>query len=248
MEPIYRAEFEIEGIHADSSCRMKPSTLLYLIQEVAGRHSTEMALSWEALAKRDLFWAVTRNHTQITRLPTIGEKITVETWPMPTTRVAYPRSVIAYGQDGKECFRSVSLWVLMDRSTRGMVLPGKSGVAVNGLIRGDELKTPSSLIPRPLANATTRHVHYSLLDRNLHMNNTRYLDWVSDLLPLEFHQRHTPREFTVCYLSEAREGQDILLRWDLDPEGALQVDAYRQEEDAPGESHRVFSARVVYGD
>ena len=62
---------------------------------------------------------------------------------MPTTRTAYPRSTIAYDADGKECFRAISLWVLMDTQNRSMVLPGKSGVDVAGLLRGCELAVPA---------------------------------------------------------------------------------------------------------
>ncbi len=246
MEPIFRREFTIEDIHADCHCRLKPSTILYFVQEAAGGHCNALELSWEDLAKRNLFWAVIRSRTQITRLPMSGEKITLETWPMPTTRVAYPRSVIAYDEQGNECFRSISLWVLMDMNSRSMVLPGKSGVEVNGLIRGDELKAPGSLIPKSLTQSSLCHVHYSLLDRNGHMNNTRYLDWVCDLLPAAFHKDHQPQEFTVCYLSEAREGQDIQLHWELSQEGILQVDAYRQSTDVAQEGSRVFSAQVIY--
>ena len=52
---------------------------------------------------------MTRHRVEITRLPTIGETIRVETWPMPPTKVAFPRSIIAYDEAGKEIFRSISL-------------------------------------------------------------------------------------------------------------------------------------------
>ena len=246
MEPIFRKQFTIEDIHTDSSLRLKPSALLYFVQEAAGGHCLELQLSWEDLAKRNLFWAVIRNRTQITRLPLSGETITVETWPMPTTRVAYPRSVIAYDGEGKELFRSISLWVLMDMNDRAMILPGKSGVEVNGLIRGSELKAPASLMPKPLTKETSRTVTYSCLDRNGHMNNTFYLDWVADLLDRPFHHAHEPREFTICYLSEALENQSIQLQWELGEEGLLQVNGYRESTDVPGEKHRVFSCQVLF--
>ncbi len=246
MEPIFRKQFVIEDIHTDSSLRLKCSTLLYFVQEAAGGHCNALQLSWQDLAEKNLFWAVIRNRTQITRLPMSGETITIETWPMPTTRVAYPRSVIAYDENGRELFRSISLWVLMDTHTRAMILPGKSGVEVQGLIRGDELKAPGSLVPKPLANRAQRRVTYSNLDRNGHMNNTFYMDWVADLLDSRFHSAHEPREFTVCYLSEALEKQEICLQWELGEDGLLQVNGYREETNVPGENHRVFSAQVVY--
>lgn len=246
MDAIYRKEFIIDPIFTDRYLRLKPSSLLYFAQEAAADHCLLLEADWDTLNKKHLFWAVIRHKVQITRLPVQGEHITVETWPMPTTRVAYPRATAGYDSSGNELFRCISLWVLMDTESRSMVLPEKSGVEVIGALRGNELSVPKNLLPRSFRNHTFRDVTFSLLDRNGHMNNTRYLDWVDDLLPSAFHQLHFPREFTVCYLSEAREGQQLCLDWELSEGGILSVNAHREKTDAPGETERVFSVQSVF--
>lgn len=243
MKPIFEKDFELTDIYVDRYGRLKPSSILLFAQEIAGMHCTELSVDSFTLEKQRLFWAVSRHRVQITRLPKIGETIHVETWPMPTTRVAYPRSMVAYDENGNECFRSVTLWVLMDLDTRNMILPGKSGIIVSGTVRGGELAIPGGLIPKPLGSQKQRQVCFTDLDRNGHMNNTRYLDWINDLLPSSFHVTRNLKEFTVCYLSEAREGQSLNLQWDLPEKNTLQVEAHRQEGE---ESHRVFSARLIY--
>ena len=243
MEPIYRQNFTLSHIHVDRFGRAKLSVLLYFAQEVAGQHCTDLATD---LQNRHLFWAVIRHRVQITRLPVLGETITVETWPMPTTRVAFPRSVVAYDAAGNEVFRSISLWVLMDTRTRAMILPGKSGIAVTGTVRGTELAVPNSLVPRSHSNRVCRTVGFTELDVNGHMNNTRYLDWVSDLLPSAYHQSRPVREFTICYLAEALEGQEISLDWELTQGPVLQVDAHRQSPEDPSKTERVFSVQIEY--
>ena len=207
MEPIYRQTFTINDSAVDRYGRLKPSMILFYAQEVAGQHCNQLSVDYDTLAQKRMFWAVIRHKVQVTRLPQRNETITVETWPMPTTRSAFPRSVVAYDENGNECFRSISLWVLMDLDTRNMILPGKSGISVSGTLRGTELTTPASLHPAILENASSRKVCFTDLDRNGHMNNTRYLDWIADLLPSAFHEAHPVREFTVCYLSEAIETQ-----------------------------------------
>lgn len=246
MKPIYRQTFLIDDMAVDCFGRLKLSSLLYFAQEAAGRHSDLLGADYDTLALRRLFWAVTRHRVMITRLPVRGETVTVETWPMPTTKVAYPRSMVAYDAQGNELFRSISLWVLMDLDDRTMVLPGKSGVTVNGSLTGSELAVPHSIIPKVMGNTETRRVTYSCLDRNGHMNNTRYLDWVDDLLSGSFHGSHSAREFIICYHSEAREGQQISLSWELSENGCLQVDAHREETDVRGKKDRVFSAQVLF--
>ena len=243
MEPIYSQSFEITDLHVDCCGRLLPSKLLYLMQEVAGIHFAQLSMDYESLAERGLFWAITRNKVQITRLPMRGETIRLETWPMPTTRVAYPRSIVAYDEAGNEVFRSITLWVLMDLNNRSMVLPGRSGIEVAGTLRGNELTTPLGLPAKALNNRCSRRVCFTDLDRNGHMNNTKYLDWIYDLLPSGFHTNHTIREITVCYLNEAREDQQLLLSWDFPEEGCLQIDAHRNLED---KEERIFAAKILF--
>ena len=243
---IYSQKFTLTDLEVDCFGKLKLSTLLYYAQEVAGKHCVLLGADYDTLAEKNLFWAVIRHRVQITRLPVRGETITVETWPMPTTRVAYPRSMVAYDAEGNELFRSISLWVLMDTETRAMVLPGKSGIAVAGTLRGNELAAPNSLQPGKDGIGTERTVTYSCLDRNGHMNNTRYLDWVDDLLPSSFHREHHAQEFVICYLSEAREGQTLRLNWNLSPEGCLQVDAQRCPDSEADLPTRVFAAKLLF--
>ena len=246
MQPIYQKTFHIPASAVEAADRLKLSQILDYLQDVAGDHSAMLGTDRQSLTEKNLFWAVIRHRVQITRLPRAGEDITVETWPMPTTRTAYPRSTIAYDADGKECFRAISLWVLMDSQSRAMVLPGKSGVDVAGLLRGCELAVPGSLAVRPMENRLSRTVRYTDLDWNGHMNNCRYLDWVTDTLPGDFHRRNPAREFSVCYLSEARELETLDLSFEIDADRCLCVAACRQQEDVSAGHNRVFAAKVQY--
>ena len=243
MEPIYSEEFKITDLYIDCFGRLLPSKILYMMQEVAGNHFAQLSMDYDSLAQRGLFWAITRNKVQITRLPMRGETIRLETWPMPTTRVAYPRSIVAYDEAGNEVFRAITLWVLMDLGNRSMVLPGKSGIDVTGTLRGNELATPMGLPAKALVNHRKRYVNFTDLDRNAHMNNTRYLDWVYDLLGADFHKDHILREFTLCYLNEAREGQQLELTWDFPEAGCLMMDAHRHQDD---KSDRIFAAKLLF--
>jgi len=245
MEPTYQQTFHINDHHVDRYGRLKPGSLLYFVQEVAGIHGASLGVDYETLAKKNLFWAILRTRIQLTRLPHSGENITLKTWPMPPTRVAYPRSVVAYDEGGNEVFRGISIWVLMDMTSRAMVLPGKSGVSLAGSIQGGELAAPGSLVPRPMENWEKRTVRFTDLDVNGHMNNTKYFEWIWDLLPSEFHQDHPMREFVICYLSEAREGQNLSMNWEFS-EGVFQVEGLREQEDPNEKHHRVFAAKVLF--
>ena len=246
MSTSYRKEFRVRPTEVDRYGRLKPSAMLLYIQQIAGEHSDSYSLTYDALAQQGIFWAVIRHKIEITRLPKENETVTLETWPMPTTRVAYPRSTVAYDEQGNVLFRSICLWILMDLNNRSMLVPGKSGVDVEGFIRGDELSTPKSLLPKPLQQHKARQVVFSDLDRNGHMNNARYLDWVQDLLPSDHHREHPMKELSMCYINEALETQQLDLTWDRDEEGNLHVDIHRSKEDQTEDYDRIFAARIKY--
>ena len=93
-------------------------------------------------------------------------------------------------------------------------------------------------------NSMRRTVRFTDLDRNGHMNNTRYFDWMCDLVPSSFHREHPIKEMTICYLSEAREGQTLDMHWEIDEHSTFQVEGHRLESD--GSENRVFAAKVLY--
>jgi len=243
MQPLYVQHFFINDMAVDRYGFLKPSAILFYAQEVAGQHCMELSVDYDTLASRQMFWAVIRHRVQITRLPTRGETIRVETWPMPTTRVAYPRCVVAFDEAGQECFRSMSLWVLMDMDTRAMVLPGRSGVTVEGILRGSEPASPVALTPAHPTDHQIRTVCFTDLDRNGHMNNTRYMDWVADLFPSAFHGARQLREMSLCYFAESLEGDALDLRREAIDSATEQVDIHREKE---GRDERIFSARLSY--
>lgn len=242
MEPIFTKEYTVGVNDVDCYLRLRPSRLLLYVQEVSGLHSDELGYTYAGMAEQGIFWAVIRHRVEITRLPMDKETIRLETWPMPTTRVAYPRCTVAYDAEGKELFRSICLWVLMDLKNRSMLIPKKSGVNIEGTLRGIEPPAPGSLLPRPLENTERRRVVFNDLDRNIHMNNARYLDWLQDLLPAEYHRDHPIREMTMCYINEAREGQTLDITWELSEDGQLQADIHRSKED--DEYDRIFAAKI----
>ncbi len=224
----------------DQKGRCRLSALLSLAQDAAGEHCKQWGLDWDALQKRHLFWAVIRTRAEITRLPLVGQSVTVQTWPMPTTRTAYPRATVIADSQGRVLVTLTSLWVLMDTDSRKMVLPGKSGISVPGQLRGTEAEAPGSLPAIQGTHLETRRVAPEDLDRNGHMNNARYLDWVAADLDA------VPRAFTLCYLSEALAGEELSLCAERNDLGQTQVDFCRTRTDAPGEKTRICAVKLCF--
>ena len=244
MECLYTTSYLVTTAHVDCFGRCKPSSILRFAQDAAGEHCVHLGTDWDSMAARNYFWAVIRQKVEINRLPEVGETVTVKTWPMPTTRVAYPRATEGFDAAGNSLFKIISIWVIMDMTTRAMVLPGKSGVDVEGICFGTELKAPAGLPPKEHSAVQLRTVTYSDLDVNGHMNNGRYLDWLCDLLPAGYHKDHPMKAFTICYNCEALEGQQLHLSYTQGD--VFHLDGSLSGTDvAPGHT-RIFSAEAQF--
>lgn len=242
---VFQQAVMVQPGDLNAAGKFKLSSLLYYVQEVSGGHCNSLGCNWNALAEKGMFWAVLRHRAVIHRLPRKGETFTVETWPLPTTRVAYPRAVRALDQEGNVLFEVMSLWVLMDRETRAMILPAKSGVDVPGIVRDIEISSPPSLAPGCHEKNTLWRVTEGDLDQNGHVNNTVYLDR-AEQLSASFGAEVCPKEFTVCYLSEVRLGEEITLGWTGSEADALTFDGTRPRPDDSGKTERVFAAKLIF--
>lgn len=244
MNSVYTIQYEVTALHADCFGRCKPSSILRFAQDAAGEHCVQLGTDWDSMAKHNYFWAVIRQRLEITRLPKTGETVTVKTWPMPTTRVAYPRATEGFDAEGNSLFKVISLWVIMDITSRAMILPGKSGIDVSGTVFGTELKAPAGLPAGDYCENCLRTVSFSDLDVNQHMNNARYLDWLCDLKSARFHESHPLKAVTICYMSEAFEGQNIRLCWT--GEDILLVDGSVPNTAVSFGHTRIFSAQLEF--
>lgn len=244
MDFVYTAQYPITALHTDCFGQCRPSCLLRLSQDAAEEQCHLLGTDRAAMDKKNYFWAIIRQRIEITRLPKTGEVITLKTWPMPTTRVAYPRAAEGFDQKGNSLFKIISIWIIMDKTSRAMILPGKSGVEVPGTSFGTELKTPPGLCAGTYENHARRQVSFFDLDQNLHMNNTRYVDWCFDLFSAAFHREHPLKALTICYNNEALEGQNIDLTWSKGPD--VQVDGSLAATDVGGKQTRIFCAQLEF--
>ena len=237
---IHERSFKIENTDLDQCGNIKPASVLYFAQEIAGSHAAQLGTGWDVLQEKGLFWAVIRTRAEIFGQPK-GGVVVAKTWPMPATRAAYPRCVMGYDEDGSLLFKVLSLWVLMDVKTRAMVLPGKSGIGVPGVQLGDEPPMPRALPTKQTEPIQLRTVTTAQLDRNGHMNNTKYMDWV-----MEVSDFSTPvKGFELCYLNEGRLGDVMELSTEQSTDN-LTVDIRREKTDVPGEKERIFAASVWF--
>ena len=60
MDHFYQQNFIITDNCVDCFGRLKPSMILYYVQEVAGRHFDRISMDYDALAQKGMIWVIIR--------------------------------------------------------------------------------------------------------------------------------------------------------------------------------------------
>ena len=213
MESVWRESFEIKSYNVDFQQKIKPSALMQFFQEVASNHAATLGAGYDTLMARELFWALSRLTVEVERMPDWGESILIETWPCGNEGLFFRRDFVVYDKDQNVIIRAVSGWLLLTVSSLRPQRPSLLGMA----LPFNKGRKSLDYFPERISTQTThtafnKTVAYNEIDQNLHVNNTRYLDWATDCFLLDHYQKFFLTKFTLEFLSETHWGDEIELR------------------------------------
>lgn len=206
----YEKKYKILSCDVDMRRRLRIGRLFTLLQEAAIAHTEALGAGRAKTLDRGWLWVVTVQQAKIARLPEYDETIRLTSLPGEMMHTIYPRYYQIEDAQGNELVNASALWVLVDRETRALTDPAKTGVSIDG-VKPDG----RTLFPRPPKlpggeNDTAFTVPYSYVDLNGHMNNTKYFDLAEDLMPPALRDGNV-RDISVEYTGEARLGDRMIL-------------------------------------
>lgn len=189
------------------------SGIFRLIQDVSADHCEKLGLGGDVLNEKGIIWVVIRQYIKLDRALKAGEKIKISTWPGMTRHMMFPRHYIFRDENDDTVLRGTALWTLVDMNSRKMVIPERYGLSLEGLSTGEEIKMPAAAEKIESSRSAEFTVPEEYLDSNRHMNNARYYDMSEHCMGREGARI---KEALTDYISEARLGETILLRWGED--------------------------------
>jgi medium-chain acyl-[acyl-carrier-protein] hydrolase len=213
--PVYEETLRIAGFDCDFNHTLKPAAFFRHLTEAAGVHAEILGAGFDAMLARNLFWVHSRMKIQFYEFPRVGEMITLRTWPKTIQqKLFFIRDYEVLNASGKRIAAATSAWLVIDAATRRMV-PSQSA-AINLPGNPDRIGLDEPLEKLGLAkNGEERlrmHAGYSSLDLLNHVNNSRYVEWICDAIPLETFSRKKLDWLQINYDHETRPGEEVAIR------------------------------------
>ncbi|CAG5345699.1 acyl-ACP thioesterase [Streptococcus pneumoniae] len=207
MGLTYQMKMKIPFDMADMNGHIKLPDVILLSLQVSGMQSIELGVSDKAILEDyNLVWIIAEYDIEVVRLPRFAEEITIETEALSYNRLFCYRRFTIYNEAGQELIHMMATFVLMDRDSRKVhavepeiVAPYQSDFDKK-LIRGPKYESLEEPISKDY------HVRFYDLDMNGHVNNSKYLDWIFEVMGADFLTHYIPKKINLKYVKEVRPG------------------------------------------
>ena len=207
MGLTYQMKMKIPFDMADMNGHIKLPDVILLSLQVSGMQSIELGVSDKAILENyNLVWIITDYDIEVARLPRFAEEITIETEALSYNRLFCYRRFTIYDEAGQELIHMMATFVLMDRDSRKVhavepeiVAPYQSDFDKK-LIRGPKYANLEEPVSKDYP------VRFYDLDMNGHVNNSKYLDWIFEVMGSDFLTQYIPKKINLKYVKEVRPG------------------------------------------
>ena len=211
---LYRKEIKILSSCCDYKRKLRLSELLKFTQEASIEHTTLMGMGREKTLDKGLLWIVSKQHYEISSLPSYDDAIELLSYAGETRFILLPRHYeITLASSNEPLIKGSAIWGLIDEKSRQPILPLEHGIEIIPYVTGREIDIPLGIKVPPLEKEGEIEAKYSCCDLNGHLNNASYIDVVMDLIPLDYLNGHEPRILDVIYKKEIRLGEKVALKY-----------------------------------
>ncbi|CAK1221783.1 acyl-[acyl-carrier-protein] thioesterase [Fructobacillus cardui] len=212
MADIFSITRPIEYYQVDLTRKLSLPMVLNLAILCSRLQGEHLNVGYTETDKRGLGWVILQYDLKIIRRPKLGEKITIETKAGEWSSFFAMRGFYFKDANGEVIIDIDSLWALIDLETRRMqrlpedlVVPygGQEVRRLDKMVKVDKIRDEDVQVRRPY------QVRFLDIDGNRHVNNSKYLEWMLDVLPFDFLKDHEATNLTIRYENEVHYGHQV---------------------------------------
>jgi medium-chain acyl-[acyl-carrier-protein] hydrolase len=207
VKPIWTEEVTVKSYETDFQMHWRTGSIFQVMQEAAAHHAAHLGFPYAEMMAQNRIWVLSRVKIRFFNLPSQEEGVTIRTWPKGIQqKVFFMRDFELTAENGQPVAAATSAWILINPTARRMLLPQALPVPVpdnGGLSALNELLERIQL-PAGLPERLRARAGYNAIDQMGHVNNARYIEWISDCFPFEQHAASRLDWLQINYVNEVK--------------------------------------------
>jgi medium-chain acyl-[acyl-carrier-protein] hydrolase len=243
--PIYEETYPVFSFLLDPLKRLSIPAAFGILGDAAGRDASRRGWGYDELAERNQAWVLIRAKMRINRQPVWGDQIILRTWPKLMEGVVAYRDFQILDDQRNILIAGSTAWTLMDLSTRKPVrLVGKEYDTGDLSNYHAIMDKPAKIIwPESLETIKEMTAEFGHLDMNNHVNNSRYIEWIMNEIPVEALLTRQLKEVEVNFISEVKHLDYLQI---LIPEEGIEGSIFMGFIKNRKDSRQAFAARFTF--
>ncbi|REL37686.1 acyl-[acyl-carrier-protein] thioesterase [Rhodohalobacter sp. SW132] len=203
----HREPFVIRSYEVDGTGKVTLPCIADYFQEAAGKNAHDLHFDISDLQEKGATWVLFRLHIKIETFPERWQHVSVNTWPSSGDGIRAFRDYELVDESGERLGVGVSQWMVLNmENRRPMRMPKEileMGLDVDKHMLPVD-KDPFGTIDRPDIEKEISVSRYDF-DMNNHVNNVKYIEWMTGHLPESLTKGLICREIKIQYHREVSE-------------------------------------------
>lgn len=214
---ITEKNYHIHSFDVNYRYELLPTRFISFFQDIAMMQSEELGIGKEYLEKNNYSWVVIRYNIKIYKYPKYMDTIKLQTYPVYNRRLYAYRKFKTYNLNGELISEVDSAWTLLDRKKEKVcTMPSEMIEAYKYKDENDERISFNNIDRLNICDVQkTFKVRYSDIDSNLHVNNTVYVSWAIETMPLDDVVNYEIKNIEILFKKEALLGDLITVKTSL---------------------------------
>ena len=200
----FKKTIVVDGHDVDFNGVCRASSLIKYMQSTAQQQLTENGMSYDKLSQSGKAFILSKIKLEFTKPVYEADILEAVTFPCLSRGYSFVRCY-ALSRGNEVIAKAISVWALIDTERKGLIKVNDFDLRLETYEAWD-ITIDHLRLPAVMTHVGKYRVAYADLDRNKHINNTRYADIFANFLPLN-QKRIT--DMTISYINEAKFGEEL---------------------------------------
>ena len=211
----YKQGYDVRLYETNADGVATVRTIANYMTDAAITHADSLGYDMQELRKQNIYWVLTHLYAKFYNFPKKGDPVEIYTWPSSVDRLFFRREFEVLSPSGEPYALAMSRWVLINIGTRKLErVPAPMITALTPKEPEFTIDEPSWKIPS-LENGTevgSFRVRLSDIDKNRHVSNVHYIDWVVESAACARENDARLKELEIIFKTEAVDRDKVLSR------------------------------------
>ncbi|TYC48906.1 acyl-ACP thioesterase [Weissella muntiaci] len=213
MAEMYSTPHEILYYEADVTGKLSLPMIFNLVVLSSTKQSVDLGVGPKFTHENGVGWIILQEDMKINRRPVDGEQVILQTMAKEFNPFFAKRLYRILDQAGNVLVDVDAFYTMVDMEKRKVARIPQAMVdayQADQVKRIPRLAEPTKFEEGMEADQVQEYaVRFSDIDSNQHVNNSKYPDWMQDVLGADFITSHEPTAVNIKYEQEVRLGEYV---------------------------------------